>query len=66
MSKVYLSLRQSERAVTKAAAQVYSAYIAAGQVPEGSEDEWIKRSVDAAIRIAQLCDESITSDGEMG
>jgi len=66
MSKVYLTLRQSEGVVTQAAATLYAAYQAAGRVSEGTEDEWMTRSVEEAIQLAQRCDQRITSDGEMG
>lgn len=66
MNKVHLALHPSERVVTTAAAQVYAAYIAAGLVREGNEEEWMQRAVREAIRIAQLCDEAITSDNELG
>lgn len=66
MSKVYLTLHPSERAVATAAAQIYSAYIAAGRVSEGTQSDWMQRSVQEAIEIAKIADQSITSDGEMG
>ena len=65
MTKTYLSLKPSEVAVTNAAATIFAAYISAGLVREGSEDEWIKRAVQEAVRMAKLTDASITSDDEM-
>lgn len=65
MDKVYLRLRPSEQVVTRCAADIFAAYIGAGLVREGSETEWIARSVREAIEIARLADEWITSDNEM-
>ena len=66
MEKTYLSLRPSEQVVATAASHIFSAYIASGLVREGNEEEWMQRSVREAIRIAELADESITSDNELG
>jgi hypothetical protein len=65
MDKVYLALRPSERVVTHCAAEIFAAYIRTGLVREGSEKDWIKRSVQEAIEIARLADALITSDDEM-
>jgi len=65
MDKIYLRLRPSEQVVTRCAADIFAAYIAAGLVRDGSETEWIERSVREAIEIARLADEWITSDDEM-
>ncbi len=65
MDRVYLTLKPSEQVVTRAAADIFSAYIAAGLVREGSESEWIERSVREAIEIAKLADDLIVGDDEM-
>ena len=65
MSKIYLSLTATERAVTRCAADIFSAYIRSGQVGPGEESQWIARSVSEAIQIAQATDERLTSDDEM-
>ena len=66
MSRTYLSLKPSEMTVAAAAANIFAAYISAGLVREGSEDEWMKRAVREAVRIAKLTDSAVTSDDEMG
>ena len=66
MSRTYLALKPSEQAVTLAAAQIYAAYIASGSVSESDVEQWIRRSVAEAIRLAHLTDDLITSDNEMG
>lgn len=64
MSKAYVSLTKSERSIVIAAAQIYSAYIQSGAVREGTEDTWMQRSVREAVRLAQLADGAVVSDGE--
>ncbi|MCA9104494.1 MAG: hypothetical protein KDA83_03635 [Planctomycetales bacterium] len=65
MSKSYLKLRHSEGIVVQAAAQIYGAYIVAGKVAAGSEAEFIQKSMDEAISLAELADDRIVSDGEV-
>jgi hypothetical protein len=66
MAKPYLSLQPSELAVAQSAATIYAAYVAAGRVPEGKENDWIRKSIGEAFTIARLTDESMHSDDEMG
>jgi hypothetical protein len=66
MSRTYLTLHPSEQTGTAAAAQIFAAYVLSGRVPEGSEREWLARSVREAIEIAKLTDELVKSEGEMG
>jgi hypothetical protein len=65
MSRPSLSLQPSEATVAESAAVIYAAYITSGRVSEGAEQKWIERSVQEAIKIARLTDESIHSDKEM-
>ena len=39
----HIKLQKSESVVAAGAIQIYSAYIAAGRVPEGQEDQWMSR-----------------------
>jgi hypothetical protein len=66
MAKPSLTLHPSESVVIRAAAQIYAAYITAGRVKEGSEKEWMQRSLDEALWIARTGDDMIHSDNEMG
>jgi len=65
MAKVKLSLQPSEAVVVQAASAIYAAYVMGGRVPVGKEKEWLERSVQDAILIAQWADEAIQSDSEM-
>ena len=62
----YLTLQQSEGFVIQAAAQIYAAYITTGQVVDGQEAEWMKRSIREAIQIAKTTDSIIIAEGEVG
>ena len=65
-SKVaHLKLQHSESIVVQAAAQIYSAYIAAGRVGDGEEARWMERSIREAIRIAKAPDAAVISDEEI-
>ena len=66
MTRTYISLKPSEMVITQAAATIFAAYISAELVREGSEDEWMKRAVHEAVRIAKLTDAAVTSDDETG
>lgn len=64
MAKTALTLHPSESVVVRAAANIYAAYIAAGKVPEGQAEEWMKRSIQEALFIARTADDLIVSDNE--
>ena len=66
MSKPKLSLQPSEGIVVRSAAQIYAAYITVGRVAEGTERDWIQRSIKEAFLIARLTDEAVQSDAELG
>ena len=61
----YLKLQHSESVVIAGATQIYAAYISAGRVAEGQEDQWMARAIKEAIKIATTADEAIVSDDEM-
>jgi hypothetical protein len=65
MGKPYIALQPSEGIIVQAAATIYAGYLTAGRVPEGSESDWIARSIKDAIRIAQTTDENVQSDNEV-
>jgi hypothetical protein len=65
MAKIKLSLQPSEAVVAQSAAHIYAAYIAAGRVTEGQEQQWMDRAIREAVQIARLTDDAIQSDNEM-
>jgi hypothetical protein len=64
VSKNVIKLKPSEQAILGAAATIYAGYTTAGRVPEGNENDWLRRSLKEAIRLALLTDDSIQADGE--
>lgn len=65
MAKAQMSLQPSEAVVVQAAATIYAAYITTGQVTAGQEKEWIHKSIQEAILLAQTTDANIRSDDEV-
>lgn len=62
----YLTLQQTEGFIVQAAAQIYSAYIMSGKVDDGSEADWMLKSIKQAIQIAKTTDDAIIAEGEVG
>ena len=65
MAKTHLRLQHSESVIVQSTAQIYAAYIAAGRVVDGTQDVWIARSLEEAIRIALAADAAVISDDEI-
>ena len=66
LKKDALRLQPSEAHVFRAAATIYSAWIAAGRVGDGEEKQWIERSVEQAIQMAHRAEGRVQSDDELG
>jgi len=65
MSKeTYMNLQHSESVVSSMAATIYSAYIQAEKVSDENEDQYIKKAVHTAIKMANYADKIIKSDEE--
>jgi hypothetical protein len=62
MSKTQIKLEPSTSVIINAAAQIYAAYVTAGQETLASDEEFANRSVLAAIKIAQRASELVGSD----
>lgn len=65
MNRPYVSLQPSEAILVQAAAQIYSAYITTGQCTADNEDEYLKKSIKQAVRMARIIDESVQADKEV-
>jgi hypothetical protein len=63
--KAYLKLHPSEAVITNAAAQIFSGYVAAGQVSDETEQDLVERSVDIAIRMTALIDARVQCEDEL-
>ncbi len=66
MANPYISLQPSEAVLVQAAATIYAGYLTAGRVDEGDENEWLKRSIQDAARIARITDDNVDADKELG
>jgi len=62
----YLKLEPTEKVITHVAGQIYAAYITVGRVTEGTESDWMTRSIREAIFLARTVDDSIQADSEIG
>jgi len=65
MNRPYVSLQPSEGVLVQAAAQIFSAYIITGQCTPDNEDEYLKKSIKQAVRMARITDESVQADKEV-
>lgn len=61
----YANLQPSEMAIFRAAADIFSGYVAAGQVSDGNEDEMIPKAVRIAVKMADVVDRAVQSDDEI-
>jgi len=60
----YLSLQPSESVIANMASRIFSAYLQKGEVNDTNADEYIKKSTQLAIRMANYADTVCKSDGE--
>jgi hypothetical protein len=65
LKKTPLDLKLSEATVLHAASRIFSAYLVQGKMTEENEQKWIERSIEIAIKMAQLVDIRVESDGEV-
>jgi hypothetical protein len=65
--QVHMKLHDSERAVLRAACEIYAGYVSAGMVQLGAENEaeMMERSIQTAISMARRVDKLIQSDSEL-
>lgn len=64
--KVYLKLRSSEQAVFAAASRIFASHISNGTVTDENQQAIMAKAIRDAIALAQMADEAVASDGEMG
>jgi intergrase/recombinase len=60
----YLSLQPSEATVAHMASRIFSAYLVKGEVNDANTAEYIRRSTQIALDIANHADALCKSDGE--
>jgi hypothetical protein len=62
--EAYLNLQQSESVVATMSATIFAAYLQNKEVNEFNEDEFVKRAVDIAVKLATYTDKIVKSDRE--
>jgi hypothetical protein len=67
MSKDFRAkLQPSEMAIFRSASDIYAAHVSVGHVAEGSEDEYIKKSISVSLKICDIVERKVVSDDELG
>jgi hypothetical protein len=62
--ETFLSLQPSESVIANMASRIFAAYVQKGEVKDSNADEYINKSTQLAIRIANYTDTVCKSDGE--
>lgn len=60
----YFSLQHSESVVANMAATIFAAYVRNNEVTQANEDAYVKKAVEAAVKLATYADDLVKSDGE--
>ena len=64
--QVHIRLEPSERAIFRSASDIYAAHVAAGNVKDGNEDEYIQKSIAVSLKICDIVEDKVVSDSELG
>ena len=62
MAEPEITMEPSKGVISAMAARIYSAYVVRGDVQEGEEDRYMKRSIRAAVRIAKTVERSVETE----
>ena len=57
-------LSDTEQAILKSATEIFAAGIAAGQVNDDNNGNWLNASVDAAVGLARRVETVVRGDGD--
>jgi hypothetical protein len=60
----FLSLQPSESVIANMASRIFAAFLQKGEVNDSNADEYIKKSTQLAIAMANYTDSVCKSDGE--
>jgi len=61
----FIRLQPNESKVYHAASRIYASYIAANQLNEENDADIMLKSVESAIKLAELTDSMVQSDDEL-
>jgi len=65
MSKeAYLSMQRSESVVASMAATIFAAYVQRHDITDANEESFVRKAVDAALKLATYADKVVKSDEE--
>jgi len=64
--KQYFELQPSELAIFRADVQIFSVYVAAGDVNDNNEKAYMEKAMSRSIYIARHIENAIQSDDETG
>ncbi len=62
--EVYFNLQHSESVVANMAATIFAAYVTSGKVDALNEEQYLKKAVDTAVKLATYADKIVKSDHE--
>ncbi|MFC1813334.1 hypothetical protein ACFL03_11675 [Thermodesulfobacteriota bacterium] len=60
----YLSLQHSESVVAQMAATIFAAYLKTNDINDDNENQYIRKAVQTAIKMAVFTDKAVKSDEE--
>jgi len=60
----YLSLQPSESVIANMASRIFAAYLQKGEINDANAEEYIRKSTQLALRIANFTDTVGKNDGE--
>lgn len=62
--ETYLALQPSEAVVAQVAATIYAAYLQTHPIDHNNEDEYLRKAVNAALKLVVYTDRAVQSDTE--
>ena len=65
-NQVRVRLEPSEMAIFRSASDIFAAHVAAGNVKDGEEDEYTKKSISVSLKICDIVEDKVISDSELG
>lgn len=62
--EAYLHMQRSESIVASMAATIFAAYVQRHEITDANEDVFVRKAVDAAVKLATYTDKVVKSDEE--
>ncbi len=64
--KFHATLQPSETAIFRAAAHIFSSYVASGKVTDENENDMILKAIKTSMTICSIVEKNVRSDEEIG